>query len=188
MTALTLRTVAQRLGGEVQGRQVLAPGPGHSPGDRSLSVRLSHQSPTGFIVFSHSGDDFQTSKDYVAAKLGLGPDAWRLREKIRQIGEPTSSRQFGDLNAAVNLSVAADHAARIARARTLWDESCDAHRTLAELYLKNRGLGLPDGSDVLRFNPKTPWQEDDGSLVYTACMITVLRARPIRVRGVEWPG
>ena len=86
MSALDLRTIARRLGGEISGRQVLAPGPGHSPGDRSLSVRLSHQSPTGFIVYSHSGDDFRVSRDYVAEKLGLGSDAWR-RDKPVQVAQ-----------------------------------------------------------------------------------------------------
>ena len=171
MSLLDLHTIARATGGRVVGRQVLAPGPGHSPGDASLSIRLSHQSPTGFIVFSHSGDDFRISRDYVAERLGFGSDAWRRREKSRQFGD-TRQRSSNDRFTADH----ADHAARIARARTLWDESYDAHRTLAELYLKNRGLDLPEGTDVLRFNPKTPWQENDGSLVYTACMITVLRS------------
>jgi hypothetical protein len=33
-----LRSLARALGGEVVGRQVLAPGPGHSRRDRSLSI------------------------------------------------------------------------------------------------------------------------------------------------------
>src|SRR5262249_36546909 len=38
MTTLDLRTIARALRGEVSGRRVLAPGPQHSPKDRSLCV------------------------------------------------------------------------------------------------------------------------------------------------------
>src|SRR5260221_11944123 len=41
MTALDLRAIARALGGEVSGRRVLAPGPQHSPKDRSLCVSLA---------------------------------------------------------------------------------------------------------------------------------------------------
>lgn len=38
---MKLREVAQRLGGEVLGRDtILCPGPGHSPKDRSLPAKL----------------------------------------------------------------------------------------------------------------------------------------------------
>jgi putative DNA primase/helicase len=68
---LDLRTMARALGGEVVGRQVLAPGPGHSPRDRSLSVTLSPSSPDGIIVFSHAGDPWQACKDHVKTLLGV---------------------------------------------------------------------------------------------------------------------
>ena len=41
---LTLQQVARALHGEVSGKQVRAPGPGHSRQDRSLSVKLNDQS------------------------------------------------------------------------------------------------------------------------------------------------
>ena len=44
----SLQTVAKALGGEISGGQVLAPGPGHSPKDRSLSVKLDASAPDGF--------------------------------------------------------------------------------------------------------------------------------------------
>jgi putative DNA primase/helicase len=43
--ALSLRALARALGGVVAGSQVLAPGPGHGPKDRSLSIRLSTIDP-----------------------------------------------------------------------------------------------------------------------------------------------
>jgi hypothetical protein len=66
-----LQQLARALGGEVRGGQVVAPGPGHSPGDRSLAVRLSAQSPFGFVAHSHAGDDWRACRDHVLEKLGL---------------------------------------------------------------------------------------------------------------------
>ena len=68
-----LRSAAHALGGEVSGEQVLAPGPGHSPKDRSLSVKPDPNAPGGFLVESFAGDDWKICKDYVREKLGLGP-------------------------------------------------------------------------------------------------------------------
>ena len=70
---ITLSTIAHVLGGEVCGNQVRAPGPGHSPRDRSLSVRLEAGVPDGFLVYSFSGDDPMICKDYVRDKLSLPP-------------------------------------------------------------------------------------------------------------------
>jgi AAA domain len=66
--------VAAALGGEVSGREVLAPGPNHSPKDRSLSVKLDPAAPDGFVVHSFSGDDPLQWKDHVRSKLGVA--AW----------------------------------------------------------------------------------------------------------------
>jgi hypothetical protein len=63
--------VAAALGGEVSGREVLAPGPGHSTKDRSMSVRLDPASPDGFVVHSFAGDDPLACKDHVRDKLGI---------------------------------------------------------------------------------------------------------------------
>ena len=65
-----LKSWAAALGGDVSGCSVLAPGPGHSRQDRSLSVTPSAAAPDGFLVHSFSGDDPIACKDYVRAKLG----------------------------------------------------------------------------------------------------------------------
>jgi hypothetical protein len=66
------RQVAQALGGQVAGRDtILAPGPGHSRQDRSLAIRLDPAAPDGFLVYSHSGDDWRDCRDYVRERLGL---------------------------------------------------------------------------------------------------------------------
>jgi Protein of unknown function (DUF3631) len=71
VTSLDLRSLARALGGEVNGDQVLAPGPGHSPKDRSLSVKIDPTAPEGFVVNSFAGDDPIACRDYVRRKLGL---------------------------------------------------------------------------------------------------------------------
>ena len=68
-----LQTLAKALGGEVNGSQVLAPGPGHSTIDRSLSVKLDSSAPDGFLTHSFAGDDAIICRDYVRVKAGLAP-------------------------------------------------------------------------------------------------------------------
>jgi putative DNA primase/helicase len=68
---LSIKTVAQILGGEVSGDEVVAPGPGHSSRDRSLCVKLDPQAPDGLLVHSFAGDDPMACKRYVLDKLGI---------------------------------------------------------------------------------------------------------------------
>ena len=68
---MTLEQIAHALGGEVSGNQVRAPGPGHRPVDRSLSVKFGTKG--GLVVYSHAKDDTLKCKDYVREKLGLPP-------------------------------------------------------------------------------------------------------------------
>jgi RecA-family ATPase len=66
-----LKTAARLLGGEINGDQILAPGPGHSTADRSLSVRIDRNAPHGFVVHSFAGDDPIACRDHVREKLKL---------------------------------------------------------------------------------------------------------------------
>ena len=68
---VSAQQLAAALGGVVSGTEVLAPGPGHSPKDRSLSIRLDPAAPDGFVVHSFSGDDPLACKDHVRDKLGI---------------------------------------------------------------------------------------------------------------------
>ena len=69
----SIAKVAEMLGGEVRGDHVHAPGPGHSAGDRSLSVLLDSRAPGGFVVNSFAGDDAIVCRDHVRDRLGLPP-------------------------------------------------------------------------------------------------------------------
>jgi putative DNA primase/helicase len=135
-----LRAMARALDGEVVGGQVSCPGPGHSPRDRSLSVRLSAAAPMGFIAFSHCGDDWQTCRDHVARLLGFGPDAWKRGRQDPHKPKPAPA--------------APDDSDKIAEALAYWNESGDPRQTVVKTYLNSRALELSDdiASSVIRWN------------------------------------
>src|SRR5271156_4224168 len=66
---IDLQSAAKALGGKVRTGQVLAPGPGRSPSDRSLSIKIDTEAPDGFIVHSFANADPIRCKDYVRSKL-----------------------------------------------------------------------------------------------------------------------
>lgn len=113
----------------------MCPGPGHSAKDRSLSVTFGSG---GFLVHSFAGDDWQDCRDYVRDLLGMcdgrfaRPSAEEL-EKVRQEDEQQAIRQEK-------------------RARDCWNTSLPISGTIAESYLRSRGItcSLPSS---LRFNP-----------------------------------
>jgi len=67
----SLASIAEKLGGDVRGDAVLAPGPGHSAADRSLSIKVDPAAPDGFIVFSFADDDAIACRDYVRERLDM---------------------------------------------------------------------------------------------------------------------
>lgn len=112
----SLRAIAYALGGEVSGGQVLAPGPGHRPHDRSMSVRLSSAAPDGFVINSFAGDDWRTCRDHVRAKLGIA-------REIRSVAERPQRPE-------INL------AEQAAKARRLWRKRQPVEVSVAERYLR----------------------------------------------------
>src|SRR4051794_39561032 len=112
---LDLRTIARALGGEVSGRQGLAPGPGHSPRDRSLAVQLSPTAPDGFVVTSFADDDGRPCRDHVRVRLGIAPNIFPLKQKERNPATPPAENNGK-------------------RARQIWAEAIDPRGTLAETY------------------------------------------------------
>ena len=138
-----LSAIARALGGEVHGRQVLAPGLGHSCRDRSLAIRLDPRAPGGLLVHSFAGDDPLVAKDHVRAVLGLRSGTLpHLPETKAAQSEPPS-----------------DDAERTARAVALWREARDPRGSVVESYLRRRGLNLPDeaAGEAIRFHPACPF-------------------------------
>jgi putative DNA primase/helicase len=176
------RTIAAALGGQVSGRDtVLAPGPGHSPRDRSLAVRLEPTAPDGFVCHSHAGDDWRACRDHVRARLGLLP--WEPGDEQHRI-IPCRHVEKWDLAApemqANERPWTEDELLRIGLARRIWDEGRNPRGTVAERYLRDqRKLDLPDelAGTVLRFHPRCPWRDEStGKTNYVPALIASFRS------------
>ena len=175
-----LRAIARALGGEVSGRQVLAPGPGHSARDRSVSIKLDPNAPGGMLVNSFAGDDWQTCRDHVRSKLGL--PQWQPGDEQDRRISPSWRREFD--RAAIDREaeprpLTEDDLARIAMATKLWHQAQEPRRTAAERYLKSRALELPAelAGAVLRFHPRCPWRnENTGKTERIPVMLAAFRS------------
>lgn len=182
---LEVRAIARALGGDVAGRNtVLAPGPGHSARDRSLSIKLDPNAPDGFLIFSHADDDWKSCRDYVRERLKL--PAWEPGQDDRNRSIPPSRLDKWDLS-AIEAEVAEgertwteDELLRIAAARRVWDEAKNPRGTLAEKYLReHRRLDLSDelAATVIRFHPHCPWRnEDTGTTERIPALIAAFRS------------
>ena len=159
---------ATALGGRVTGpNTILCPGPGHSPKDRSLSVKFDPTAPDGFLTYSHAGDDWHECRDYVRERLGL--PRWEPGDEQRRSVPP---QHVGKWDLAATDAEAdegpriwtEDEVLRIAAARRMWEEAQDPRGTLAERYLReHRRLDPPDdlAGRVLRFHPACPWRNEN---------------------------
>jgi putative DNA primase/helicase len=149
-----VHAIARSLGGEVTGRhRVLAPGPGHSRADRSLSVTLSPTAPTGIVVHSFAGDDWRDCRKYVFDRLGI-------REREEQRSRSTRSVQPQPTDNAANEVVTERERSRYAV--SIFEEAEDLRGSPAYSYLARRGIDvevLPDRiSESLRWHPECPWE------------------------------
>jgi len=162
--ALDLRAIARALGGEVSGQRVLAPGPQHSPKDRSLCVSLASAMPGGFLVHSFAGDDPIQCKDYVRARLGL--PGWQPGDeqdrRVQLSWIKDWDRTIADGQATLREKTE-DDLLRIERAQTLWNEAADPRGTRAVQYLMTRALDLADdlAGAALRYHPRCPWRNEN---------------------------
>jgi hypothetical protein len=174
------RSIARALGGEVVGRNsILAPGPGHSRKDRSLSIKLDPNARDGFIVNSFAGDDPLTCRDYVRDQCGL--PAWQPGDgqdrRVHHSHRKEFDRMAIDRDGEPRPRTDEEHE-RIARAVELWNKGHDPSGTIAEEYLRSRALDLPDdlAGNVLRFHPSCPWRnEDTGKTDHIPCLIAACR-------------
>jgi Toprim domain len=159
-----LRALARALGGEISGRQVLAPGPGHGRLDRSLSIRFDPAAPGGFVVHSFAGDDPFACKDYVRERLGL-PE-WEPGDEQERRIDPLRRARFDRMamdREATKRPRSDDDHVRINRAQALWNEAADPRGTMAVQYLLARALELPDdlAGAALRYHPRCPWRNEN---------------------------
>lgn len=145
---MDLRSIASALGGEVVGRQVLAPGPGHSRKDRSLAIVPSPRAPGGFLVHSHCGDDWKECRDHVCDALGITPPERHRKPTREEVAQRREERARAEADAA------ADAAKRTEWALRVWRQSVDPRGRIVEAYLNSRALPLGEdlARTVLRFH------------------------------------
>jgi hypothetical protein len=181
MAHIDLRSLARAVGGEISGRQILAPGPGHSRGDRSLSIRIEPQAPDGFLVHSFAGDNPIICKNYIRQQLGL-PEWQPGDEQNRRVGAPRRARfdRMAIDREVSKRSRTEDDQVRIKRAVAIWNAGSDPRGTLAETYLiLHRKLELDDdlAGGVLRFHPACPWRDENtGKTVPVPALIAAFRS------------
>jgi putative DNA primase/helicase len=177
--ALDTRSAARALGGDAYGRnQVVCPGPGHSPRDRSLSVTFNSTAPEGFLVFSHASDDPLACRDHVRSRLGL-PE-W----------QPASGgeRPLRPLRIRPQVGPDPDREAKMRLAVAIWNEAVEPAGTPVEAYLASRGLELGNlGGGVLRYAPACPWRDhEQGRTIRVPAMVAPMRdIRTNEVRAVH---
>ena len=132
---LDTRAVARALGGNVARRdQVLAPGPGHSRQDRSLSVWIDQNAPDGFRVHSHAGDRWQICRDHVAHALDLPTWQHRHLSSIKPVLAKSQATNRPPADDMDNTELA----------RWLWSLKQPPIDTPVEHYLREaRGCSVP---------------------------------------------
>jgi putative DNA primase/helicase len=169
---LEVRALARALSGEVSGRNhILAPGPGHSRQDRSLSVKLDQEAPDGFLVKSFAGDDPIACRDHVRAAAGL--PAWAPSSKGRGI----MPRPVVIVPAEPDEEEKRKAAWLQSRVLTMWNEGRDPRGSIVQTYLEGRALALPDevAGAVLRFHSACAWKDENGTLIRVPAMIAAMR-------------
>lgn len=149
---MNLRDAAEALEGEVVGKQVMAPGPGHSHRDRSLAVFLKPSAPDGFIVYSHAGDSWTLCREYVLSKL-----SFMHTEEGRGGYRPFSHHSISMARRNTQGSLMAESS----RILAIWNAAHSLIGTPGSSYLAGRGIDLgrlPVHLDnVLRWHPSCPW-------------------------------
>jgi len=136
---IDLQSLARALGGEVHGEEILAPGPGHSAADRSLSVKLDANAPDGFVVHSFAGDDDIECKDYVREKAGLGPfkaNSKRTRRSDQPKRRVVKTYDYADENGQVLYQVVRYEPKDFRQRRPDGSGGCTA-------YISPRSTGAP---------------------------------------------
>lgn len=152
---IDVENAARLLGGDVLGRsKIVAPGPGHSARDRSMSILLTPGAPEGFAVTSFANDDWRDCRDHIRRVLGLSSGGSKPSQFC-----PTFKASSGD---------------RVRIAARLWEEATPIRMTVAEAYLTNRGLELHSeayDADALRFHRTCPFRLADGGVVRMPALV-----------------
>lgn len=144
-----LRSIALALGGQVSGREVLAPTPGHSNRDRGTAIRLANGAPDGLLVTCFNGGqaDALAVKDRLRAAGILRAFDGKRRELT--LAEKAAIRR-AEAERQREKAEAQDQAAEIARQRLARAVQADADHP----YLVRK-----------RITPERLWQTGDRLLI-----------------------
>lgn len=167
---LDLRSIAQALGGEVSGREVLCPTPGHSKGDRGTAIRLAPGAPDGLLVSCFNGGRAEALavKDALRG-AGLLPSFDGQPRALTHAEREAIKRAEAERLAERMMAQA--EAARICRQRLAQAQSADAGHP----YLVRKRIG-----------PERLWQAGNDLLVPMADMAgTVWNVQTIAPDGFK---
>lgn len=159
---MTPQTLARILGGSVVSGTVSCPGPGHSKHDRSLQVFLDANAPHGIRVHSYTSDHWRECRDHVYAKLGIAPGHEPRANVRRETPAPAAARDGNNVRTALKI----------------WNKSERPGRTLTDIYLKSRGVGIDTAlaaGNVIRFHNACPFKLDDDRTARLPAMLALFR-------------
>lgn len=179
------RDVAAALGGEVSGRnKVLAPGPGHSAKDRSMSILIDAKAPGGFVVTSFAGDDEMQCKDHVRERMGMPswqphqgdsrPDDWWLQRISAKAAKRETAKAPPEPG---NTNIDPERERLFQIGLRIWEASQPIRGTIADDYLRSRGLWLPkevEAGGQLRYQPQCAFKLQNGSTVNLPAMVALM--------------
>jgi hypothetical protein len=156
-----LEAAAGALGGDVHNGGVLAPGPGHSPKDRSMWVVFGPEYPDGFWCKTWAGDDWKACRDHVKWALGIRDGE---RPKFERTPRPAVNPR--EIEAKSDFAVKQYYRAQ------------PPQETLVEIYLRHRRIVLTDDvirADVIRFDPRCGFRLKDGKLIFLPAIVGLFR-------------
>jgi hypothetical protein len=139
------RTITKELGGDWHGRNGLAPAPGHSKSDRSLSIKPHPTDPDDVLLHSFAGEDWRAIKREWR-ETGLLPS--RFGGKKRDSASRPARATKPETTAKSDLWYSP--------ASWLWNNSEPADSTVVATYLATRGITLANLPATIRYLPPTP--------------------------------
>lgn len=157
-----LREIVRRHGGDLYagGQRATIPGPGHSPKDRSLSLRVVDN---GRLLWDTFADRGSLTHRAVMEYLGLSADEGRQATPAEIARERARRERERREESARDLRFCAD----------VWSETLPLPGTPAEAYLWGRGLVF-DGIQDVRYHPNAPRGKEPGAHRHPA-MVALVR-------------
>lgn len=135
--------IARDMGGDWHGSYGTVPAPGHSPRDRSVSIRPHRSNPDDVVVNSFAGDDPLAIKDELRSR-GYLPE-WHGRHR-------TTARNRAQV-APGSAFKSEETQRQLGKALWLWERSQPIVGTLAERYLREVRRVEGELPPTLRFLP-----------------------------------